>query len=130
MRHASPFKRRHFTGEMILCAVRWYLHYALSYRDVEERMRERGVSVDHTTVFRRVRRYAPELDTRRRRYRRATKDSYGVDETAIQINKQWHYLYRAVDSDGHTSDFMLSVTRNALAAGHFFRKGLGASHAV
>ena len=60
---APLFKWRHFTGEIIACAVRWYLRYALNYRDVEERMQEHGVSVDHTTVFRWVQRYAPELDT-------------------------------------------------------------------
>jgi transposase, IS6 family len=98
MRDASPFKWRHFEADIILCAVRWYLRYALSYRDIEELLRERGISVDHTTVFRWVQRYAPELDQRCRPHLSLTNDSYRVDETYIRIKKQWHYLYRAVDS--------------------------------
>jgi transposase, IS6 family len=94
MRDPSLFKWRHFEADIILCAVRWYLRYALSYRDVEELLRERGVSIDHTTVFRWVQRYAPELDQRCRPHLKSTNDSYRVDETYIKINKQWHYLYR------------------------------------
>ena len=67
--------------------------------------------MDHTTVFRWVQRYAPELDKRCRPYLKATNDSYRVDETYIKIKKQWYYLYRAVDSTGATLDFMLSATR-------------------
>jgi IS6 family transposase len=128
MRQVPLFKWRHFTAEMILCAIRWYLRYALSYRDVEELMRERGVAVDHTTVFRWVQRYAPELDKRCRPCLRATNDSYRVDETYIKIKKQWHYLYRAVDSQGQTLDFLLSTARDAEAAERFFRKVLDATH--
>jgi transposase, IS6 family len=108
--------------------VRWYLRYALSYRAVEELMRERGVVVDHTTVFRWVQRYAPELDKRCRPWLKATNDPYRVDETHIKIKKHWYYLYRAVDSTGATLDFMLSPTRDADAAGCFFRQVLQASH--
>jgi transposase, IS6 family len=128
MSTASLFKWRHFAPEVILCGVRWYLRYALSYRDVEELLRERGLHVDHTTVFRWVQRYAPELDKRCRPSLHATTDSYRVDETYIKIKKQWHYLYRAVDSAGATRDFMLSPTRDAEAAERFFRKVLGARH--
>jgi transposase, IS6 family len=130
MSDPSLFKWRHFEADIILCAVRWYLRYALSYRDVEELLRERGVWVDHTTVFRWVQCYAPELDRRCRPSLRATNDSYRVDETYIKIKKQWHYLYRAVDSTGATLDFMLSAARNADAAERFFRKVLQASHAL
>src|SRR5215475_3950346 len=122
------FKWRHFTAEMILCAVRWYLRYALSYRDAEELMQGRGVTVDHTTIFRWVQRYAPELKKRCWSQLNAANDSYRVDETSIKIKKQWHYLYRAVDSTGATLDFMLSATRDADAAERFFRKILDASH--
>jgi transposase, IS6 family len=128
MNDPALFKRRHFEADIILCAVRWYLRYALSYRDVEELLRERGVSLDHTTVFRWVQRYAPELDKRCRPSLRATNDSYRVDETYIKIKKQWYYLYRAVDSTGATLDFMLSATRDAGAAEQFFRKVLDAGH--
>ena len=79
------FKWRHFTAEMILCAVRWYLRYALSYRDVEELLQECGVTVDHTTIFRWVQRYAPELEKRCRPQLNAAHDSYRVDATYIKI---------------------------------------------
>jgi transposase-like protein len=128
MSDPSLFKWRHFEAEIILCAVRWYLRYALSYRDVEELLRERGISVDHTTVFRWVQCYAPELDQRCRPQLRVTNDSYRVDETYIKIKEHWYYLYRAVDSTGATLDFMLSPTRDAEAADRFFRQVLRASH--
>jgi transposase, IS6 family len=117
-----------FAPEIITCGVRWYLRYALSYRDVEELLLERGLHVDHTTVFRWVQCSAPELDKRCRPYLTATNDSYRVDETYIKIKKQWSYLYRAVDSEGHTIDFLLSATLDAQAAEHFFRKALRAQH--
>src|SRR2546428_1013297 len=128
MNHPSLFKWRHFQADIILCAVRWYLRYALSYRDVEELRRERGISVDHTTVFRWVQRYAPELDQRCRPHLSLTNDSYRVDETYLRIKKPWHYLYRAVDSQGQPLDFLLSPTRDADAAERFFRKVLCAPH--
>lgn len=128
MSDPSLFKWRHFQADIILCAVRWYLRYALSYRDVEELMRERGVWVDHTTVYRWVQRYAPELDQRCRPYLHVTNDSYRVDETYIKIKKHWYYLYRAVDSTGATLDFTLSASRDAHAAEQFFRKVLDARH--
>jgi len=128
MPQALLFKGRHVTAEMILCAVRWYLRYALSYRDVEELMRERGMAVDHTTVFRWVQRYAPELEKRCRPLLKPTNDSYRVDETSIKVTKQSCYLYRAVDSKGHTIDFMLSGRRDAKAAEGFLRKALRTSH--
>jgi IS6 family transposase len=130
MSDPSLFKWRHFEADMILCAVRWYLRYALSYRDVEELLRERGVTVDHTTIFHWVQRYAPELDKRCRPQLKAANDSYRVDETYIKIKRQWYYLYRAVDSTGATLDFMLSPTRDAEAAERFFRQVLQASHTL
>jgi transposase, IS6 family len=130
MSDPSLFKWRHFQADIILCAVRWYLRYALSYRDVEELMHERGVWVDHTTVFRWVQHYALGLDQRCRPHLKITNDSYRVDETYIKIKKQWHYLYRAVDSEGQTLDFMLSTTRDADAAERFFRQVLQASHTL
>jgi transposase-like protein len=95
---------------------------------VEELLRERGVRVDHTTVYRWVQRDAPELNRRCRPSLRATNDSYRVDETYIKIKKQWYDLCRAVASTGATLDFMLSVTRDADAAEQFFRKVLTADH--
>ena len=130
MTSSSPFKWRHFQPEIILCGVRWSLRYSLSYRDVEELILERGLHVDHTSVFRWVQRYAPERDRRSRPHLKTTNDSYRVDETYIKIKKVWHYLYRAVDSEGNTLDFLLSETRDAKAAQQFFRKVLGANHTV
>ncbi len=124
MNQQSPFKWRHFEAEIILLCVRWYLRYALSYRDLEEMMRERGLHVDHTTIFRWVQQYAPELEKRCRPHLKATNDSWRVDETYIKIKKTWTYLYRAVDSQGNTLEFLLSPTRDAEAAQRFFLKAL------
>ena len=105
----TPFKWRHFQAEIILLCVRWYLRYPLSYRDVEEMMLERGLHVDHTTIYRWVQRYAPELEQRCRSYLKATTDSWRVDETYVKVKKVWMYLYRAVDSQGNTLEFLLGT---------------------
>ena len=123
-----PFKWRHFQSEIILLCVRWYLRYPLSYRNLEEMMMERGLTVDHTTVYRWVQAYAPELDKRCRAYLKQTNDSWRVDETYIKVKGEWKYLYRAVDSLGNTLDFMLSAKRDARAAKRFFCKALNAAH--
>ena len=127
MAESDLFKWRHYQGEIILLCVRWYLRYALSYRDLEEMMRERGLSLDHTTIYRWVQAYAPELERRIRPHLRLTNDSYRVDETYIKVKGAWKYLYRAVDSTGQTIDFMLSAKRDARAAKRFFRKMLKAA---
>ena len=106
--------------------VRWYLRYAISYRDLEEMMKERNLAVDQTTIYRWVQRYAPELERRCRPHLRPTNDSYRVDETYIKVKGTWKYLYRAVDSTGQTIDFLLSAKRDAKAAKRFFRKMLKA----
>jgi IS6 family transposase len=124
MTEQTPFKWRHFQAEIILLCVRWYLRYALSYRDLEEMMLERGLHVDHTTIYRWVQRYAPELEKRCRPHLKACNDSWKVDETYIKIKKVWFYLYRAVDSEGNTLEFLLSPTRDAEAATRFFLKAL------
>ena len=119
------FKWRHYEAEIILTCVRWYLRYALSYRDLEEMMTERGLSVDHSTIFRWVQRYSPELDRRCRPHLKQTNDSWRVDETYVKVRGKWMYLYRAVDSTGQTLDFLLNETRSTRAAKRFFRKVLG-----
>ena len=98
------FKWRQFEPEVILLAVSWYLRFSLSYRDVEELLGERGLSVDHVTVWRWVQRYAPEIQRRLRTRLRPTNDSWRVDETYIRVKGKWVYLYRAVDSTGATID--------------------------
>ena len=81
----NPFKWRQFEPALILQCVRWYLRYALSYRDLEDMMRERGLCVDHTTIYRWVQRYAPEIDKRCRPFLRRTNDSYRIDETYVRV---------------------------------------------
>src|SRR6266581_7957243 len=125
MDQQNPFKWRHFEAEIILLCVRWYVRYSLSYRDLEEMMRERGLSVDHTTIYRWVQRYAPELEKRCRPHLNTTNDSWRVDETYVKVKKTWMYLYRAVDSQGNTLEFLLSPTRDAEAAKRFFVTTLG-----
>ena len=105
-------------------AVGWYLRFSLSYRDVEELVRERGLSVDHVTVWRWVQRYAPEIDRRLRPHLKPTNKSWRVDETYIRVKGKWTYLYRAVDSTGASIDFLLSARRDAAAAKRFFQKAL------
>jgi IS6 family transposase len=130
MKQPSPFKWRHFQAEIILLCVRWYLRYVLSYRDLEEIMLERGLHVDHTTIYRWVQQYAPEIEKRCRPHLKGTTDSWRVDETYVKIKGEWMYLYRAVDSQGNTLDFHLSATRDTQAAKNFFSKALAASHTV
>jgi transposase-like protein len=130
MAEQHPFKWRHYQSEIILLCVRWYLRYALSYRDLEEIMRERGLQVDHSTIYRWVQRYAPELKKRCQPHLKATNDSWRVDETYMKVKGVWMYLYRAVDSQGNTLEFHLSATRDAQAAKRFFIKALGASHTM
>src|SRR5689334_11341575 len=90
-------------------------------------MLERGLHVDHTTIYRWVQHYAPELERRCRPHLKSTTDSWRVDETSIKIKKVWFYLYRAVDSQGNTLEFLLSPTRDAEAAKRFFLKALSSS---
>ena len=118
------FKWRQSEPEIILCAVRWYLRYSLSLRDVEELLVERGLGADHTTVWRWVQRYAPELEQRMRRHLKSTNKSWRVDETYITIKGRWCYLYRVIDSAGATIDFLLSAFRDADAAKRLFRQAL------
>jgi transposase, IS6 family len=130
MTEQHPFKWRHFEAEIILLCLRWYVRYSLSYRDLEEMMLVRGLHVDHTTIYRWVQCYAPELERRCRPHLKATTDAWRVDETYVKVKGSWMYQYRAVDSAGNTLEFLLSATRDAQAAKRFFRRALGASHAV
>jgi len=117
------FKFRHYQKEIILLVVRWYLSYALSYRDIEEMMLERGIHVDHSTINRWVIHYSPQLEEEfRNNNKRQVGTSMRMDETYIKIKGVWHYLYRAVDKEGKTIDFMLSKKRDEAAAKAFFIK--------
>lgn len=128
MSKPNSFKWRQYEPQIILLCVRWYLTYPLSYRQVAEMVNERGLNVHHSTVFRWVQRYGPELDKRCRPYLRPTNDSWRVDETYIKIKGKDRYLYRAVDSLGKTIDFLLTAHRDAQAAKRFLRKALKTAH--
>ena len=91
-------------------------------------MRERGLYIDHTTIYRWVQHYAPELEKRCRPHLKTTNDSWRVDETYVKVKKVWMYLYRAVDSQGNTLEFLLSPKRDTEAAKRFFSKALAAPH--
>jgi transposase-like protein len=82
----NPFKWRHYQPKIILLCVRWYLRYALCYRDLEEMMAERGLALDHTTIFRWAQRYGPEIDRRNRPHLKPTNDSWRVDETYVNVS--------------------------------------------
>jgi len=125
---SSPFKWRHYAPDVILLCARWYCRYQLSYRDVEEMMRERELDVDHSTAFRWVQRYAPEINKRIRPHLKMSGASYRVDETYIKVGKACKYLYRAVDKEGQTIEFMLSAKRDVSAARRFFKKMMRAEH--
>src|SRR4051794_3711810 len=116
MTTARAFRGFRFPAEVILWAVRWYLQFPISYRDLEAMLADRGVAVDHTTMYRWVQRFAPELEKRMRRHLRPCRGPWHVDETYIRVNGQWRYLYRAVDGTGQTIDFLLSAKRDKKAA--------------
>jgi len=114
------FKGRHFDQEIIVLCIRWYLAFKLSSRDLVQMMAERGIALAHTTILRWVQRYVPEFEKRWSRYARPVGDSWRVDETYIKVRGQWVYLYRAVDREGRTVDFLLSKRRDVMAAKRFF----------
>jgi hypothetical protein len=125
----SEFKWRHFEGEIILWAVRWYCRYGISYRDLEQMMGERGVSVDHSTIYRWAQKYAPEIEKRLRwQWCRPQSTSWRVDETYVKVRGKWAYLYRALDKHGNTIDFYLSPTRTHRPLAFAPIRGRGLKH--
>jgi transposase-like protein len=109
---------------VIVVAVRWYLRFNLSYRDVEELLVERGVEVDHVTVYRWVQRFTPPLADAARFSRHSPGDRWHVDQTYVSVNGVWRYVYRAVDQYGQVIDVLVSARRDAGAARRFFRRAL------
>ncbi len=119
------FKGCHFPSQIILQAVRYYVSYKLSYREIEEIYAERGIRFDHATLNRWVIRFAPMLEAKARKLKRQTASSWRVDETYVKVKGKWQYYYRAVDKNGDTVDFYLSENRDQQAAIAFFKKAIG-----
>ncbi len=113
-----------FPREVIAVAVRWYLRYGLSYRDVEELLAERGIEVDHVTVYRWVQTFTSEFIDSARPARHATGDRWFVDETYVKVAGRWTYLYRAIDQHGQVIDVLICERRDGAAARAFFARAL------
>ncbi len=123
-RRDPMFRYRGHGEEIIVLAVRWYISYRLSLRDLAEMLAERGLDVYPSTIWRWVQRFVPEFEKRWDRLRKPVGCSWRVDETYVQIRGRWCYLYRAVDKQGRTVDFLLRRDRGIAAAQAFFRKAL------
>jgi transposase-like protein len=123
----SAFAGFRFPPDVIVVAVRWYLRFGLSYRDVEELLTERGVEVDHVTVYRWVLRFTPLLADVAKPCRHAVGDRWQVDETYVKVTGQWRYVYRAIDQFGQVIDVFVSARRDAKAARRFFERAVGAT---
>jgi IS6 family transposase len=120
----SSFAGFRFSPEVIMVAVRWYLRYGLSYRDVEELLAERGIAVDHVTVYRWVQRFTPLLLDAARPCRHAPGDRWFVDETYAKVAGRWVYLYRAIDQFGQVIDVLVAEKRDLAATRRFFTRAL------
>jgi putative transposase len=121
------FKGMRFPIDVILVCIRWYAAYPLSYRHLEEMMEERGVSVDHSSINRWAIRFLPLIEKMARKHKRPVGSSWRMDETYIKVKGVWKYLYRAVDKQGKTVDFLLAAKRDMEAAKRFFDKAMGAN---
>ena len=124
----DQFKFKQYQTEIILLCVRWYLKYPLSYRMLVEMMAERGLNISHTTIMRWVLQYSSIIEEKMRKHLKPTNDSWRMDETYIKIKGRNAYLYRAVDSEGNTIDYLVSEKRDKKAAKKFFKKALKSSH--
>jgi transposase-like protein len=123
----SAFAGFRFSSDVIVLAVRWYLRFGLSYRDIEELLAERGVEVDHVTVYRWVQRFTPLLAEAARPCRHSVGDRWQVDETYVKVAGQWRYVYRAIDQFGQVIDVFVSPQRDASAARRFFERAMDAT---
>jgi transposase-like protein len=116
-----------FPSDVIVVAVRWYLRFGLSYRDVEELLAERGIEVDHVTINRWVLRFTPLLADAARPCRHVVGDRWQADETYVKVAGQWRYVYRAIDQFRQVIDVFVSARRDATAAHRFFERAIGAT---
>ena len=123
----SAFAGFRFPPDVIVLAVRWYLRYGLSYRDVQELLVERGVEVDYVTVHRWVLRFTPLPAEAARPCRHAVGGRWQVDETHVKVAGQWCYVYPAIDEFGQVVDVFVSTRRDADAAERFFKQAMGAT---
>src|SRR5215207_8875647 len=123
----SAFAGFRFPPDVIVLAVRWYLRFGLSYRDVKELLAERGIEVDHVTVYRWAQRFTPLLAEAARPCRHLVGDRWQVDETYMKVAGQWRYIYRAIDQLGQVVDVLVSRRRDANAARRFFEQAIGAT---
>jgi transposase-like protein len=121
----SAFAGFCFPSDVIVLAVRWYLRFSLSYRDVEELLAERGIEVDHVTIYRWVLRFTRLLAEAARPCRHAVGDRWQVDETYVKVAGQWRYVYRAIDQFGQVIDVFVSPRRDVGAARRFFERAIG-----
>lgn len=119
------FKGAQYPKSVILCAVYFYVRFPVSYHDLEEIMAERGVDLDHATLNRWVEKYAGVIAEEVHRLKAPTGRSWRMDETYVKVKGAWTYLYRAIDKEGKTLDFMLSERRDETAATAFFVKAIG-----
>jgi transposase-like protein len=126
----APVPRSAFAGfcfppDVIVLAVRWYLRFGLSVRDVEELLAERGIQVDHVTVYRWVQRFTPLLAEAARPCRHAVGNRWQVDETYVKVAGRWRYVFRAIDQFGQVIDIFVSAQRDGRAARRFFERAIG-----
>jgi transposase-like protein len=121
----SAFAGFRFPSDVIVLAVRCYLRFSLSYRDLEEMLAERGIQVDHVTVYRWVQRFTPLLADAARPCRHLVGDRWFVDETYVKVAGRWRYVYRAIDQFGQVIDVFISARRDAKAARRFFQRAIG-----
>jgi IS6 family transposase len=120
----SAFVGFRFPSDVIVVAVRWYLRFGLSYRDVEELLAERGIEVDHVTIYRWVQRFTPLLAEAARPCRHAVGDRWFVDETYVKVAGRWRYVYRAIDQFDQVIDVFVSPRRDITAARRFFERAI------
>jgi hypothetical protein len=121
---AFGLHRLSVAAEVITLAVRWYLRFGLSYRDVEELLAERGIEVDQVSIYRWVQRFAPEFAEAARARQHLIGDRWHVDETYVKVGGIWRYLFRAIDQFGQVIDVFLSPGRDAKAARRFFERAI------